>query len=102
MRIRFVFKQNGRLIHSVYTLEQIEDGSLPRNLKLLKQDLEVIRRDIGSGVMDKRGYIEIFENDIIATSDKRGRVKFEKGIFHLKGIPVKDLKEPFVVEVGGE
>lgn len=99
MNIRFVFRQNGRLIESIYSLQDLENGALPNNLKALKQDLNLVRRDLGTGLTDKSGYIEIFENDVIATTTLRGRVEYKDGMFSVDGVPLGKLNQDSITIV---
>lgn len=84
MNIRYIVEVEGRRMRSEYSIKDLEnDKGVTHNLRMLQQDADVVRRDLGSEVFDRSGD-EVYENDRVRTKEgKIGRVVREEGAFFL-------------------
>lgn len=102
MNIRYILEtESGTRLNSIYSIEQLESGNLPKNLKLHKDKLNIIRRDLGTTLVDSESFKEVFENDpvigVCSSAELEGILEFQKGSFFITSsescVPLHKVKE---------
>ena len=103
--IRYVMDHSGGRSNSFYSLKEVEEGLLRKNIEMVEDaQYKIFRRDLSSRRTDSEGNL-VFENDLVEFVTRRGRrgrgkVKLENGVFWAGRIGFNDIKEMRVLEDG--
>lgn len=90
-KIRYILEYDGKSqVRAQYNVGNLEDSSLIDMMYHIgNDDINVVRRDLGTGMFTTLDRREVFENDKVKTEDGIiGYVRKKPGGFYLKGAPL--------------
>jgi len=99
MNIRYKIKYSGGVATSIYSIKDLEDKDLIHSMYFLdNSNVEIIRRDLGTGLYDEKG-VEAFENDkVLLKSGISGIVVMKPGGFFVGKVPLHSERIKTVIK----